>query len=193
MNRTQLDRREALKLLSMSAASLPLMATLPSLAAGPESTDKRPKLVWLQLRGGMDGLAAIPPYGEGRLKRLRPKLAQSTSGDDALIPLNGLFGLHNRLSTFAELYRSKELIIAPAVGSPYRGRSHFDGQKVLENGTTIASTPVGWLNRTLSASPNASALAVSAAVPLVLSGPAKVNNWSPSRLPGTSDDLLKRL
>ena len=189
-----MKRRELLKLISIGGASLPLLSTVSPLAFGQASGGNNgPKLVWILLRGAMDGLAAVPPYGEGALKRLRPKLAQSTSGAEALVPLNGLFGLHHQLPTLAELYRAKQLVIAPATGSPYRGRSHFDGQKILENGTTVASGTVGWLNRAVSASSSLTAMAVGAATPLVLNGPAPVNSWGPSRLPGTTDDLLNRL
>lgn len=82
-----------------------------------------------------------------------------------------------------------------------RSRSHFDGQDLLENGTTRAKAAHdGWLNRVLPALPVARmrsteqvAVALSQNVPLVLRGDARVNSWAPSRLPEVDSDTLQRI
>jgi uncharacterized protein (DUF1501 family) len=83
-----------------------------------------------------------------------------------------------------------------AVATPYRERSHFDGQMVLENGGTAAGLRDGWLNRALGAFAGGKhdvAIALADNVPLVLRGPESVTSWSPSRLPDAADDTLERV
>jgi uncharacterized protein (DUF1501 family) len=87
-----------------------------------------------------------------------------------------------------------------AVASPYRDRSHFDGQDVLENGTTVPhSLQTGWLNRALAAMPRGNVrgkeagVALGQNVPLLMRGPAAVASWSPSVLPNLDDDTMQRI
>jgi uncharacterized protein (DUF1501 family) len=104
------------------------------------------------------------------------------------------------LTFLHERYAAGELVVFDAVASPYRDRSHFDGQNVLENGLT---QPVGgadgWLNRALAALPRGSgrsadrAVAISQNVPLILRGEAAVISKSPQTTPDVDEDLLARL
>ena len=77
----------------------------------------------------IDGLAAVPPYGDPDYARARGSLALPK---DAILNLDGRFGLNAQLPTFKGLWDRKQLAIVHAVSSPYRERSHFDGQDVLE-------------------------------------------------------------
>jgi uncharacterized protein (DUF1501 family) len=94
------------------------------------------------------------------------------------------------------MYQAKEALFAHAVASPYRDRSHFDGQNVLESGGDAAyKLREGWMNRLLGLLPQseARAIAVSATVPLALRGPRDVASYAPSALPQPTDDLLARV
>ncbi|MGH8699420.1 MAG: DUF1501 domain-containing protein, partial [Burkholderiales bacterium] len=93
-----------------------------------------------------------------------------------------------------KLYEAGELAVLHAAASPYRERSHFDAQNLLENGTAKPfGREAGWLNVALAESAGAGGLALGPSVPLLLRGPAKVGSWSPSLLPAPDPDLLERL
>jgi uncharacterized protein (DUF1501 family) len=194
-----MDRRQ---FLSQSAtvgagATLTLYGPFATRAFAAATADQR--FVLLILRGGLDGLAAVPAYGEGRYSSLRGQLALAEPGrDGGVLALDGLFGLHPALTNMHTMYRAGELAVVHAVASPYRERSHFDGQKVLEAGGTSPSTSAGgWLNRALAALTEESfgrdAIALADTVPLVLRGPIAVSSWAPSRLPDTDEDTLARI
>jgi uncharacterized protein (DUF1501 family) len=147
--------------------------------AATQASRKR-VLVTLFQRGAMDALAAVPPTGGGELARLRPRLAMSAaraSGDDALLDLGVGFALHPALSPLEPLFRSRELAVVHAVGSPDPTRSHFDAQDYMETATPgRKGTPSGWLNRVCGelghdASPFR-AVALSSALPRSLQGSA---------------------
>ena len=107
-----------------------------------------------------------------------------------------MFALHPAMTSLAGMYDAKEALFAHAIASPYRDRSHFDGQNVLESGGLGAyQVKDGWLNRMLGLIPSgeAKAIAVSATVPLALRGPHDVSSYAPSALPQASDDLLQRV
>jgi uncharacterized protein (DUF1501 family) len=155
------------------------------------------RFVFVILRGALDGLAAAPPYGDRDYAALRRDLAMSAKD---VLPLNGLFGLHPSLAFLKESYTAHELIVFHALASPYRERSHFDGQDVLENGCIRAhATPSGWLNRALASMPpernsdTESGVALGQNLPLVMRGPAAVTSWSPSKLAALDDDTLERI
>jgi uncharacterized protein (DUF1501 family) len=187
-----IDRRELL----VSGASLSLLAPFASLAdtvangctARAGDTARRPR----RADGG-------PPYGERSYRTLRGDLALDGLGyADGVLDLDGHFGLHPQLQGLHEMYLQEELAVLHAVATPYRDRSHFDGQKVLEaGGTTAATSAGGWLNRSLTAlrdSGNArDAIALAPNVPLVLRGDYSVASWAPSRLPDSSEDTIARV
>jgi uncharacterized protein (DUF1501 family) len=160
---------------------------------------RRPRFVLVILRGALDGLAAVPPYGDRDYGHLRGDFALRAPGEaKGALPLNGFFGLHPSLGFLGQSYAARELIVFHAVASPYRERSHFDGQDVLENGTAAAhATQTGWLNRALAEVPAKGAretgVALGQNVPLVMRGPAEVASWSPSKLPGLDEDTLARI
>jgi uncharacterized protein (DUF1501 family) len=188
-----MDRRRFLH----AGAALTLLSPAMNRAFAAATDDAR--FVVVILRGGLDGIAAVPAYGESRYQSLRGPLALDAPGStNGILKLDGLFGLHPSLSGLHRLYTEGDLAVIHAAASPYRERSHFDGQKVLEaGGVTPTTSSGGWLNRALGAMAAESfgrdAIALSAAVPLILRGDQSVTSWSPSRLPDTDDDTLARV
>jgi uncharacterized protein (DUF1501 family) len=169
---------------------------LPAFAA--PTTDSR--LVVVILRGALDGLAAVPPISDPDYSSVRGALAfTSGTGENAALPLDKLFGLNPALTGLHQSFKDGELLIAHAVASPYRERSHFDGQNVLENGGVAPNGSAdGWLNRALVHLPSSPTrrelgLALGQNVPLVLRGRAEVASWAPSILPEANRDFLERL
>lgn len=179
-----------------ASAKLTLLAPFGALFAAP-NPDAR--FVLVILRGGLDGLAAVPPYGDPQYRALRGALAIDSPGTESgVLPLDGLFGLHPSLTSLHAMYEASELAVLHAVATPYRERSHFDGQKVLEaGGATPSASDGGWLNRALTAlatgGDSRAAVALAENVPLVLRGEFAVSSWAPSRLPGADEDLLARV
>lgn len=152
------------------------------------------RLLVVVLRGAMDGLAAVVPYGDSAYADARGAIAMPQNGDD-LIRLDSFFALPNALQSLAPLYQQKQLTILHAASTPYRERSHFDAQDCLENGSNTAhGMNTGWLNRSLaSLQTSRNAIAVGPSIPLVLRGSSPVNSWAPSVLPNVDDDFLMRV
>lgn len=188
-----LTRRQALKRLAAGSA----LAVAPGLALAGAETEAR--FVLVILRGAADGLAIAAPYADPDYSEQRGELALPRPGaGDGVLDLDGFFGLHPRLNSTYELYRAGQARILHAVASPYRERSHFDGQDVLENGGSRAGAlRDGWLNRALKplggAVGDEAAIALAANTPLVLRGAQSTTSWAPSRLPETDADTLERL
>src|SRR5207248_647395 len=110
--------------------------------------------------------------------------------------LGSFFTLHPALAETAKMYAANEALFVHAVASPYRDRSHFDGQNVLETGGSRAyELKDGWMNRLVGLLPpdDKKALALSDPVPMALRGSHEVLSYAPSKLPGASDDLLARV
>ena len=183
-------RREALQLLGGVAA----LGALPRLSLGAAGSGER-RLVLVFLRGGMDGLSAVPAYGDPQYAPRRGALAVSAPGTPGgALDLDGHFGLSPNLVEMHKLYAQGELAVLHAVASPYRERSHFDAQNLIENGTARPfGRDTGWLNAALSAKDKTGGLALGQSIPLVLRGPAHVGSWSPSAMPVPDPDLLDRL
>jgi uncharacterized protein (DUF1501 family) len=192
-----LNRRDFLHGSALAGAGALITARYAFAAA--EHGDAR--FVCIILRGALDGLSAVPPYGDADYSRLRRELAISAPGTaDGALKLDGTFGLNPGLKFMYDSYAAGELAVIHAVASPYRERSHFDGQDVLENGTLVAhSTQTGWLNRALAALPKGAqrgreaGVALGQNVPLVMRGPAAVASWSPAVMPALDADTLQRI
>lgn len=184
-----LPRRRFLQWGTAAAASI--FSVGPRLALASAATQRR--FVFVIQRGAADGLAIVAPYADPDYARLRGALAI----DAATAPrLDGLFALHPALAETARLYSAQQALFVHAVASPYRDRSHFDGQNVLESGGTLPfELKDGWLNRLLTLLPRASgeAIAIAPTVPLALRGAAEVTSYAPSALPQAGDDLLQRV
>ena len=186
-----MNRRELLQALGFGAA----MGSVPGLALASADTDAR--FVLVILRGAVDGLALAAPYGDNDYEEVRGELALAKPGREAgLLELDGFFGLHPSLTELHARYQSKEAVIVHAVASPYRSRSHFDGQDLVESGGTKSGIlRNGWLNRALAplSSGNEVAIALAQNTPLVLRGDNSVTIWAPSRLPDADDSTIARL
>jgi uncharacterized protein (DUF1501 family) len=174
-------------LLAGCAVSIAAVAS-SARAATPESGGR--KLVVVILRGGMDGLAALPKTDDPDIRAHRGALI-----DAKATPLGDGFALHSAMPTLAALYASKEAAFIPAIAGPYRERSHFEAQDLLECGGIRTVSDDGWLNRALQKAPAAySAVSIGPAQPLILRGAsASTSSWSPPVLPEASDDTLNRL
>jgi len=168
---------------------------LPGLALAAPATDKR--LVVVILRGALDGLALAPPLGDRDYAGARGGLALSP-GTGALA-LDADFGLNAALADLKPLYDARELLIVHAIASPYRDRSHFDGQNVLETGFGHPQGSAdGWLNRALALLPQPAdgrrlGLAVGPSVPLILRGTQRIAAWEPETMPGLDPTFLDLL
>ena len=188
-------RRELL----LSSGVLFAWSCLPRVA---RAEGRDPRLLVMVLRGALDGLAAVAPVGDPEWVRLRGDKALTLQSTPAALPLNGFFALNPAMPNLHRMYRAGQATIVHAVASPYRERSHFDGQDVLESGLTRpGSAESGWLNRALaglepagSVSPKGrEAFAVGPVTPLVVRGAAPVMSWTPPKLPPATDDTVMRL
>ena len=173
-------------------------AAIPAFAR--DTTGRDPRLVVIILRGALDGLAAVAPLGDPDYAGLHGALALSATGERAALPLDGFFALHPAMPVFHRLYAARQALVVHAVATPYRDRSHFDGQDVLESGFAgPGQVTSGWLNRALATLPVRErngvvrGLGVGAIPPLVIRGPAPVLGWTPQALPSADDDLSGRL
>jgi uncharacterized protein (DUF1501 family) len=164
--------------------------------------DRRdPRLLVIVLRGALDGLAVAAPVGDPDWVALRGKDALTLDGKSPALPLDSFFALNPAMPNLHRLYRAKQALIVHAVATPYRDRSHFDGQDVLESGLDHpGDTRSGWLNRALSSLTPAEraggldkALAAGPVAPLVVRGPAPIMSWVPPRVLPASDDTTQRL
>ncbi|MFM2607415.1 DUF1501 domain-containing protein [Vibrio chagasii] len=136
--------------------------------------------VWISLRGAMDGLNVVVPHADPDYAVLRPNIGLKP---DQLLKLDSFFGLHPSLKNCRQWYESKELSFVHACSTAYRERSHFDGQKILENGTSDPYNKEGWLNRLLSlSSEKYDGIAIDSGLPLIMQGDSTVASWYPNRL-----------
>jgi uncharacterized protein (DUF1501 family) len=184
-------------LLRGSAASLALWNFIPKVAL---AGTRDPRLLIVVLRGGLDGLAAVAPVRDPDYARLRGSIALPVSGDGAGLSLDDYFALNSAMPALHGLYQKSEALIIHAVHTPYRSRSHFDGQDVLESGMPgVGQIKDGWLNRALANLPsrgraNPRGLTVGAVVPLLMRGGAPVLSWIPKvygvPLPGSTVERL---
>jgi uncharacterized protein (DUF1501 family) len=185
-----LSRRSALLGLA-SAFSLGRV----SLALADATTDKR--FVIVILRGALDGLAAVIPYGDAALAGLRGEIVPPGPGQDGgVLDLGGFYGLHPAFANLHAMYQEGQALAVHAVSGPYRVRSHFEAQDYLESGADHRMTS-GWLNRAIEALPRAAsqgeAIAIGVSVPLLLRGPAAVASWAPHGSATLDADLYARV
>lgn len=175
-------------------------SSIPKFAHAAGGRD--PRLVTMILRGALDGLSAVGPVGDADYSRLHGSVALSASGENAGLPLgDSFFVLHPAMKHFARLFHDRKAAIIHAVATPYRERSHFDGQDVLESGQPgPGQIATGWLNRALEALPRGEpvqtrkgGLGVGPILPLILRGKAKVTGWAPTQMPSAGDDLAARV
>lgn len=161
-----------------------------------------PRMVVVILRGALDGLAVVPPIGDPNYARLRGELAIGVAGIGRILSLDGFFGLHDAMRTLHAHYVAGDTLIVHAAATPYRDRSHFDGQDVLESGMPRPRDTVsGWLNRAVLELPVGDqievarpvGLAISPTVPLIFRGAAPTLTWTPPNFQSASPDTQSRL
>lgn len=156
LDKRPVSRRSFLKSIGVGSSGLLLAQSqfkdpLSFLAFAQEPRPADTLIVIFQ-RGGMDGLSAVVPYGEGsNYYDKRPTIAVP---DSNLLDLNGFFGLHPTLAPLKDIYDSGHLAIVHATGSPDPTRSHFDAMEYMERGVPgDKMTPTGWLSRYLQSVP----------------------------------------
>ncbi len=187
--------RRSLLASATAAGALGAWDTPLSAAFANVPTEKRFAVVIL--RGALDGLAAVPPHGDPDYSSVRGALALEKGGTHPLLDLDGQFGLHPSLAAMKAMWERRELAIFHNIGTPYRDRSHFDGQNVLETGGRgphVLSD--GWLNRALKPlglAEGEGALAVASTPPLLLEGKSRATSWMPAMLPEPDAAFLERV
>src|SRR6516162_10493828 len=188
-------RRELL----LGSSALFAWALVPGKA---RAEGRDPRLLTIVLRGAVDGLAVVAPVGDPDWLKLRGDKALTLEGQTPALPLDGFFALNPAMPNLHRLYQADQATIVHAVATPYRERSHFDGQDVLESGEVKpGAVDTGWLNRALGAlapgervdTGGRQAFAVGPIAPLVVRGPAPVLAWVPPRLPPVGDETTMRL
>jgi uncharacterized protein (DUF1501 family) len=205
-----LTRRNGLRALAGAAALACEIPARLALAAPSNTKDNsQQRLVVIMLRGALDGLAAVPATGDPAWADLRGH-AEAAARNQALasvtatatgiavtqatqMPLDTTFSLHPALATLHQWYLQKDLLVVHAVASPYRERSHFDAQQLLESGGDrpfVQTT--GWLGRALQ-STGQPALALTAAMPLALRGADSASTWTPAGRASNHQDLMTRV
>lgn len=163
----------------------------PKMVFARANTERR--FVFIIQRGAADGLSILAPTGDPSFAGLRGDFVEDSAGG---AKLNSYFTLHPALAETAKIYADKQALFVHAVASPYRDRSHFDGQNVLETGGSAAyRLKDGWMNRLIGLLPadEQKALALSTTVPMALRGTHQVSSYASSQLPSPSDDLLARV
>ena len=187
------SRRELL----LASGVLFAWAHVPKLA---RAEGRDPRFLVVVLRGALDGLAAVAPVGDPHWVKLRGDRGLKFDGANPALPLDSFFALNPAMPNLHRLYGAGQATIVHATATPYRERSHFDGQDVLESGLPKpGAVDTGWLNRALGALEPAGrakagrAFAVGPLTPLVVRGPAPVLSWTPPRLPPVSDETTLRL
>jgi uncharacterized protein (DUF1501 family) len=185
-----LGRREFLRAAAtVSAAGLVLLGTHAWAARSPNDHGNRPRLVVVFMRGAVDGLNVVVPYGDSQYYEQRPNIAiprPGAGGDASALNLDGHFGLHPALAALMPQWNDGTLAFVHACGSPDPTRSHFDAQDYMESGTPgVRTTADGWMNRVLAVLPGfhgpTEAVSVGATVPRILSGRMAVANVQSGR------------
>lgn len=192
-----LARRSALLGLASAWSLGPVSLALGATASGGPRRDRR--FVVVILRGALDGLSAVVPYGDPDLAGWRAPLLPPPPGQPGgLLDLGGFHGLHPALAGLHGLYQAGELLPVHAVAAGYRSRSHFEAQDCLESGADHRLTS-GWLNRVVAAlpsdpaAPEGEGLAVGLSMPLLLRGPARIGAYAPEAAQVPSPDLYARI
>jgi uncharacterized protein (DUF1501 family) len=171
---------------------------LPRLA---RAEGRDPRMLTIILRGALDGLAAVAPVGDPDWVKLRGDKALLLDGKTPALPLDAFFAINPAMPNVHRLYKAGQAAIVHAAATPYRERSHFDGQDVLESGLpNPGRSETGWLNRALGGLEaearvrrDGRAFAVGPVTPLVVRGPAPVMSWTPQRIQPASEDTMARL
>src|SRR5215470_6361764 len=180
------SRRELL----LASGVLFAWAHVPKLA---RAEGRDPRFLVVVLRGALDGLATVAPVGDPQWVKLRGDRGLKLDGANPALPLDSFFALNPAMPNLHRLYGAGQAAIVHATATPYRERSHFDGQDVLESGLPKpGAVDTGWLNRALGALEPAG-LGAARRFERPERGSAPVLSWTPPRLPPVSDETTLRL
>ena len=147
------------------------------------------KFIFIQLRGGMDGLAALKPDDDSALKERRPDLLAGK-----YLKTKAGFAFNPALKNHHKLFQNGELSFLHACGLPIQDRSHFKSQDLLEAGGFDANARTGWLAQILDKMPRGTeGVAFGPTLPMILAGSPKVFNWSSPRVTDEDEELMKML
>lgn len=176
-----MNRRNFIQALALAGTGLlPVGRSAWAAVSAPFPTKR--KLVVILLRGAVDGLNVVVPYGDPNYYRLRPTIAIPRPGqEDGVIDLDGYFGLHPALASLQPLWQQGQLAFVQAAGSPDPTRSHFDAQDYMESGTPgYKATTDGWMNRLVGVLPVTGtptrAISIGSVMPRILSGHMAATN-----------------
>ena len=174
-----MERRDFLK---GTLGTLYMMAS-PNMAF-PDTNPTEKRLLVVLLRGGMDGLASIPPLGDKNLSKIRKDILVNGASD-----LDGFFGINPSLRFLGSEYHKGRAAFVHATSFPYTGRSHFDGQNIMETGFEQAyAVTSGWVGRAMNAA-GFSSLAVSLPIPIILRGNDVNSNYFPTNFQKASKSV----
>ncbi len=156
----------------------------PLFSAYAEKRKKR-NLVVISLRGGMDGLSAVPPIDRA-LEKYRPDIIVRKT-----LPLTSDFSLHPSLKNFHSAWKQGKAAIVHATNIPYTMRSHFEGQDLMESGGHKPFAEyTGWLGRGMETA-GLEGLAIALPMPLILRSRANLDNYFPTKLSTPSPEIMK--
>ena len=166
------------------AGAAALAASVPkvSFAAGG-GAPTRDIMVFVMLRGGMDGLSLCVPHADPDYALQRGNLAVPAPGQlGGVTDLDGFFGLSPAAASLLPAYQAGELAFIQNSGSTDPTRSHFDQMKFIEGGVPNQGATLvesGWLGRHLASTPpvdpaaSLRGVAIEFTAPLTLAGGPK--------------------
>ncbi len=181
----QISRRGLLASIGLGAAGwLGAKSALAQVVVSEDARDHEGDiLISVFLRGGMDGLSAVVPYGEDAYHRGRPNLRLRSPKDNSAgqaykaLDLDGFFGLNPAMAALLPLYREGKMACVQAVGSGDQTRSHFEAMNAMERGMyqMRGGVQTGWVARHLASTPRKNptplrAVALSSVMPDSLRG-----------------------
>ncbi len=144
-------RKDFLQLSALGALGVGLGKGLTSCGVSPSYTPwKGKRIVLVQLRGGHDGLFAMPFVDSDVISKERPKL-QDVAQKNSIELENG-WHWNELLQKLLPLWESGDLIAIPNVGYNQPNRSHFKAQEFWDTGAVIDCDMAdvrgtGWLGR----------------------------------------------
>lgn len=146
----------------------------------------KPRLLVVLLRGGMDGLTAVPPVGDAQYNTIRPQIAVQNT-----LRLTADFGLHPKLEAMHSMWQAGQLAVVHSAGFQYTGRSHFEGQDIMQTGIMKPyASSSGWIGRAMEQAKIDSGVAISIPMPLILRGNDKATTQFPNWMPTLRDQDL---
>ncbi|MFA6208561.1 MAG: DUF1501 domain-containing protein [Candidatus Obscuribacterales bacterium] len=172
-----MNRRDFLKAALLSPLVFPLIGQQGWAYKSANEDFGAQKLIVVLLRGGIDGLNVVAPYGDNRYKQIRPTIGMSRAS--GLLDLDGYWGMHPSLAPLSPLWANHSLAFVHACGSPDKTRSHFDAQDYMESGVPgQKATSTGWMNRLVGQLPSKNsalqAISLGPVLPRIFAGPSAI-------------------